>query len=67
MSGGDGMDFSTRVPICQVRVGVCGYVLSCHALNGAALQGPGRSGASRYWRAPGNDYLDPVLGYKEDL
>jgi hypothetical protein len=33
MSVGDRMDSSTRVPVCQVCMGACGYVLSCLALN----------------------------------
>jgi hypothetical protein len=28
MSGGDGMDSSTQVFVCQVRVGACSYILS---------------------------------------
>jgi hypothetical protein len=39
MSDGDGMDSSS-----QARVGSCGYVLSCQALNIAASQGHGSSG-----------------------
>jgi hypothetical protein len=44
MSGCDGTNSSTRVPICQVHVSACGYVLSCLALNGAASRGHGSSG-----------------------
>jgi hypothetical protein len=45
ISGGEGTYSSNRVPICQVRVGACGYILSCLALNGAPSQGPSSSGA----------------------
>jgi hypothetical protein len=34
------MNPSTQVPICQARVGACGYALSCQALNVTASQGP---------------------------
>jgi hypothetical protein len=36
-------------------VGACGYVLSCHALNGVALNGPGCSGAYPALESPGCD------------
>jgi hypothetical protein len=32
--------------------GACGYVLSCQALNGTALQGPGLSGSSSVLESP---------------
>jgi hypothetical protein len=52
MSGDDGMDSTTRVPICQGRVGLCGYVLSCQALNDAALQGLSCNGAYLVLESP---------------
>jgi hypothetical protein len=51
MSGGYGIDSSTRVHVCQERVGVCGYVLLCQALNATASRGLGFSGFARYWKA----------------
>jgi hypothetical protein len=41
MSGIDESEPSTRVPLCQVYVGVCGYILSREALGGATSQGLG--------------------------
>jgi hypothetical protein len=52
MSGGDGMDSSTRVHVFQVRVGACGYVLSCLGLNGIIIRGPWLSSHS-----PGSEDL----------
>jgi hypothetical protein len=40
MSGGNGMDPNTRVPICQVFMGTCDKALSCLALSGLTTQGP---------------------------
>jgi hypothetical protein len=40
MSGGNGMDPNTRVPICQVFMGTCDKALSCLALSGFTTQGP---------------------------
>jgi hypothetical protein len=37
---GDGINLSTHVPVCQGRVGTCGYILSCQALNVIASRGP---------------------------
>jgi hypothetical protein len=48
MSGGYGIDSSTRVHVCQEHVGVCGYVLLCQALNATASRGLGFSGFARY-------------------
>jgi hypothetical protein len=40
MSVSDGTGSSTRVLIYQVRVGACGYVLSCLALNCTTFEDP---------------------------
>jgi hypothetical protein len=47
-----------RIPVlkytcCQARGGTCGHVLSCQALNVAAFQGPGSSGAYPVLNGPG--------------
>jgi hypothetical protein len=34
MSGIDGLEASTRVPLSQMHMGAYGYVLSCKALSG---------------------------------
>jgi hypothetical protein len=39
MSGIDGLEPSTQVPLYQVCVGACGYVLSRQALGGATAEG----------------------------
>jgi hypothetical protein len=38
---------------CQVCVGSCGHVLSCHALNVTASRGPSPSGTYPVLKAPG--------------
>jgi hypothetical protein len=40
MSGGDEMNSSTRVPVCQTRMVTCDYVLSWLALNDLVFWGP---------------------------
>jgi hypothetical protein len=37
MSGGDEMDSSTQVPVCQAHMGTSDYVLSCETLNDTAF------------------------------
>jgi hypothetical protein len=37
MSGGDEMDSSTQMPVCQAHMGTSDYVLSCETLNGTAF------------------------------
>jgi hypothetical protein len=39
MLDSDGMNSSTRVPVCQAHVGTYGYVMSCLVVNGAASRG----------------------------
>jgi hypothetical protein len=46
------MDFSIPVLVCQVRLGACGYVLSCQVLNDVAFQGPSYDGAYPVLESP---------------
>jgi hypothetical protein len=63
MSGGDWMDSNTLLPLCLVCLGACSYVLSCPALNCAALHGPDCSGAYPILESP----WAPLLGVHAGL
>jgi hypothetical protein len=52
MLGIDGLEANTRELLCQVYVGVCGYVPSCQALNDTASQEPGGRGACLVLESP---------------
>jgi hypothetical protein len=52
MLGGDGMDSSTRVHVCQVCVGSCSHIISCQALSVAASWGLGASNAYPLPKSP---------------
>jgi hypothetical protein len=54
MLGSDWNGFQYSRTCCQVHVGACGHVLKCQALNIAASQGPGSSGAYPVLKAPGH-------------
>jgi hypothetical protein len=52
MSGTNGLETNTRVPLCQVHVGAYGYVPSWQNSSGAASQEPGCYGACPVLNTP---------------
>jgi hypothetical protein len=55
MLGIEELETSTRVPLYQVCVGVCGYVPSYQALSGAVSQEPGCYGVGPVLKSPGRE------------
>jgi hypothetical protein len=51
-AGIDGLETNTQELLCQVYVGVCGYVLSCQTLNGVTSQELGGRGACLVLESP---------------
>jgi hypothetical protein len=52
LSGIDGLEINTRELFCQMRMGVCGYIPSCQALNDATSQEPGGHDACLVLKSP---------------